>query len=211
MILKALMIRDVRLFVLRGSEGFLSLFLYGLVLLFLGATGRGALPWNAMILFSFVMLTQNVYAALRDDSQGGVLDMMPQHHSFLPLFLVSKALVLWISIGIPLTVLMMVAGHARGTTQEPGLFLLLSAAHLAIIFISLMTSCFLLGARSLKGGLLLLTGPFYLPLFLCILGAMENSPSWPSAFVLSLGMILFYSPLCLLGGTKALRMVRHYQ
>lgn len=189
----------------------LSLFLFGLVLLFIGTTAKGDFPLNAIILFSFLVLTQNVHGALKDDYQRGVLDMMPQHTSFLAFFLISKALILWISIGIPLAFVTMGAGYAVGTLQGSSLFILFPIAVLGIIFIGLTISCLLIGAHRLKGGLLFLAGPFYLPLFLCILKGIENPFTLSSAGVLSAGILLFYIPLCVMGGYKALRMARHYQ
>lgn len=191
--------RDVSLLITRNVEGFSCLLLYGMMLLFCSFS-QIKIPPALSFFFLFLVVTQGMGDVLKDDYRYGFLEMIwVQEKTFLPTLL-SKGLLWGAVFGIPLMSLAMVS-HSL---LDYSLFVLWGSILLSLIFTSLMINALLLGAETLKGGILVITFPFYIPLYLTLLCVIEQKAIL-SISLLSIGIFLFYLPLTLTIANKALK------
>jgi hypothetical protein len=209
----ALLKRDVLLFALRGTEGFTIVLLYlmGIFLLNFHDDGSQNMLVHSLFLMFFI-LSQSLGNVLRDEYRYGFLDMIQGGGSNFSPFLWSKILVWWGIAGGSLSLL------SAGFSSHQGhpflynfsVFMLLS---FVIVLVTLMACCLMLGARSFKGGVFILAMPMYVPPFLFTLWALDSNCTACLGHVLlgSVGMILFYTPLCLALSNKALKEALEYK
>ena len=211
--MRALLKRDILLLTVRGTEGFTIILLYlmGVFLLHFHDYGPQNRVTHLLFLLFFI-LSQSLGTILRDDYRYGFLDMIQVNQDgFLP-FLWSKILVWWGFAGGSLSLLSAGFLLSQGTHIFYS-FLVLMLSSFVIILVTIMISCLVLGSRSFKGGIFILSMPIYVPLFLFTLWALD--PSGPACskqiFLGGLGVILFYTPLCLTLSNKALREALDYK
>jgi hypothetical protein len=201
---KRLLFREFVLVAKRGTDGISCILLYGMMLLF---SSFSMTPLSPSISFFFLLLvlTQGVGDALREDYRHGFLDMIySMQKSFLSV-LISKAFLWFMLFGIPLGILGVLA-HSFALCSM--IIFLLPTILLSTITTSLMVGSLLLGAASMKGGLLIIAFPFYIPLYLALLCVIEQRGEI-SLPLLSLGILLFYVPLTLMIANKALKEAIH--
>ena len=199
--------RDIRLLVVRGSL-FMHLFLlFFMALFFLGLYVKDLpLLMPQVVFLSFFILSQGLVGVFFEDRRYGFLDMVALIQGGLFQFLLSKVLVIAILVGGILTLLCTLFFMMQGMVALLVMPLFFSF-FLAATLISLMLSSFVEGSRAFKGGLFILAMPFYVPLFLIGSWMMEQglTISFQQTMTLTIGILLFYGPLCFGGAIVALR------
>jgi len=199
MFVQSILKRDITLLVFRNLEGLCCILLYGMMIFFSSFSQTKISP-SLSFFFLFLILTQGISEALKDDYHYGFLDMVWARQKTLLPVLLSKGLLWFIVFGIPLAFLT----SFLHSFLFCSVFILVLSILLSLIFTSLMINALLLGAETLKGGVLIITFPFYIPLYLGLLCVLEQKASF-SISLLSIGILLFYLPLTLMIASKALK------
>lgn len=159
-----------------------------------------------LILFA---LTRSLQGSLEEDYFHGLMDMVYVYKGSIHSLILSKIWVIWLCISCPLSILsaLILSGAGQPILK---LWLILMAVSLIAILITFMMNALMLGGRSLKSGLFILTFPLYVPLIVGAYWAFYGSFEG-NTMLLVLGALLFYGPLCFMITNHALRAAICYK
>lgn len=200
---KSIVKRDLILLGKRNTEGPACFLLYGMMVLFCQFSEAKLNP-SILFFFLFVILTQGISDLLKDEYHYGFLEMIYGTAQTLLPVLLSKGILWFLFFGLPLSLVTVFMTSCVSLS----FVCLVLAIFFSITFVGLMVGALLLGATNLRGGLLILALPFYIPLYLALLFVAEREGTMPLP-LLSLGILLFYVPLTLMIANKALKEAIH--
>lgn len=203
-----LMRRDFALMAGRPGEWLLPLMFFLLVAIILPfavgpdpATLSGLAPgilWVGALLASLMPVT-TLFAL---DSADGTLDQIAVRGIAFELLASARMLALWLGFGIPLMLVLPLAGLLLGMpmTELPTLAVALLAGSLGLAALAVVAASLTLGARGGGGLVALLVVPLAVPLLL-----FGSRPSEPGALLLTLAAALVLAALAPFAAGAALR------